>query len=173
MTVEVCEKQLCRPGPLIFYPEADSSVLSWSWARSYSSVIQRLSLFTPVFWNLHYWQHFHFQNCPSVDDKWCGCPKLEPRCLTLTCRPFPSLYCPHTSQLQLRTASSSLDTMRYFTLLFDGSCASLRFYYLIYNNIHTTYLSSSLDYLKMETVLIELYVLLTSCIKSRYIMFSI
>lgn len=94
MTVEVCEKQLCRPGPLIFYPEADSSVLSWSWARSYSSVIQRLSLFTPVFWNLHYWQHFHFQNCPSVDDKWCGCPKLEPRCLTLTCRPSPLTLLP-------------------------------------------------------------------------------
>ena len=102
-----------------------------------------------------------------------GAPSLSHGAWHWPADPLPSLYCPHTSQLQLRTASSSLDTMRYFTLLFDGSCASLRFYYLIYNNIHTTYLSSSLDYLKMETVLIELYVLLTSCIKSRYIMFSI
>ena len=105
MAVEVCEKQLCRPGPLIFLSWSWLQyILSWSQARPYSSVTQGLSLFTPVFWNLHYRQPFHFQNCPSVDDKWCGCPKHEPCLLDTGLQALSS----HSTALTLLSSSEEL-----------------------------------------------------------------
>lgn len=126
---------MCRPSTLISHPETGSSFLSWShtsllWSilgwphtRTRSLVFPGQSFF---YLRTPYKLPFHFQNS-NFGRYMMWTPQAWAMSLDTHLRPPFLFLCHHTSQLQSwETASGSLDTTCYFTLLFNDFRASLR-----------------------------------------------